>query len=332
MNLLRVLFYKLKSRNIMYKNNDNLQQIKSALYGVVVGDALGVPVEFNTRAQIAQKPVSKMLEYGTHYQPKGTWSDDSSLTLCLGEALTQEFNLQVIGNNFVKWYHHNYWTARGEVFDIGIATREAIERLSKGERPDLAGNYEESSNGNGSLMRILPLLFYIKDKEVNERYQITKQVSSITHAHIRSVVACFYYLEFGKLILEGNNKYQTYKILQTSIPEFLKSLSINLNEVALFDRLLKENIFELSENEIQSSGYVVYTLEASIWCLLKTDNFKEAVLKAVNLGSDTDTTAAVTGGLAGLLYSYDNIPKEWLNDIARFNDIEDLALRMSKNY
>src|SRR5690606_27755957 len=108
------------------------------------------------------------------------------------------------------------------------------------------------SSDLGSLMRILPLLFYVKNKPINERYQITKQVSSITHAHIRSVIACFYYLEFAKQILEGHDKFETYRLLQSSIPEFLKSLSINPNEISLFDRLFKENIFELPENEIES--------------------------------------------------------------------------------
>lgn len=311
--------------------NKNFKQIKSALFGIAVGDALGVPVEFNSRETIAQNPVTDMIGYGTYNLPKGTWSDDSSLTFCLAEALTKDFDLQAIGGNFVRWFYENYWTARGEVFDIGIATKEAIERLSKGERPDLAGNFEESSNGNGSLMRILPLLFYVKNKPINERYQITKQVSSITHAHIRSVIACFYYLEFAKQILEGHDKFETYRLLQSSIPEFLKSISINPNEISLFDRLFKGNIFELPENEIQSSGYVLYTLEASIWCLLTTDNYHDAVLKAVNLGSDTDTTAAVTGGLAGLLYGFDNIPPDWLQNLARFNDIENLVSRMSNN-
>ncbi|SEH61425.1 ADP-ribosylglycohydrolase [Paenimyroides aquimaris] len=311
--------------------NKNFKQIKSVLFGIAVGDALGVPVEFNSRETIAQNPVTDMIGYGTYNLPKGTWSDDSSLTFCLAEALTKDFDLQAIGGNFVRWFYENYWTARGEVFDIGIATKEAIERLSKGERPDLAGNFEESSNGNGSLMRMLPLLFYVKNKPINERYQITKQVSSITHAHIRSVIACFYYLEFAKQILEGYDKFETYRLLQSSIPEFLKSLSINPNEISLFDRLFKGNIFELPENEIQSSGYVLYTLEASIWCLLTTDNYHDAVLKAVNLGSDTDTTAAVTGGLAGLLYGFDSIPPDWLQNLARFNDIENLASRMSNN-
>jgi ADP-ribosylglycohydrolase len=308
---------------------NELKKIKSALFGVAVGDALGVPVEFNSRLSISKKPVTDMIGYGTYNLPAGTWSDDSSLTFCLAEALTQGFDLNVIGQNFVKWKHENYWTPHGYVFDIGIATRQAISRLAKGEKPELAGGFNETDNGNGSLMRILPLLFYLLDKPINERFEITRKVSSITHGHIRSVIACFYYLEFAKQIFEGKDKFEIYKNLQTEIPNHLTSLAIDQSEIAKFDRLLKGDIAKLNENEIQSSGYVLHTLEASIWCLLTTDNYKDAVLKAVNLGEDTDTTGAVTGGLAGLIYGLESIPEKWLQQIARYDDIENLAERLA---
>lgn len=308
---------------------DYSDKIKSVLFGVAVGDALGVPVEFNSRQAIRKNPVTEMIGYGTYNLPPGTFSDDSSLTFCLAEALTNDFDLKVIGQNFVKWYYNNYWTPRGNVVDIGIATRQAIDRLAKGERADLAGGFDVSSNGNGSLMRISSLLFYLLDKPINERYEITKQVSSITHGHIRSVIACFYYLEFARQLFAQNDKFEIYKNLQTEITDHLTSLSINPAEVALFERLLTQNIHELKEENIFSSGYVLHTLEASIWCLLTTDNYKDAVLKAVNLGEDTDTTGAVTGGLAGLLYGIDNIPSNWIGQIARHDDIEDLAERLS---
>ena len=301
---------------------------KDILFGVAVGDALGVPVEFKSRQSIAQKPVTDMIGYGTYNLPPGTFSDDSSLAFCLAEALTQEFNLQKIGDNFVAWLNNNYWTPRGNVFDVGIATSQAIRRLQSGCKPELAGGMDVSDNGNGSLMRILPLLKYTKEKPLSERYQITKQVSSITHGHVRSVIACFYYLEFARKIIDGTDKFLIYKNLQAEIPNYLNSLSINANEIKLFGRLLSGNIYELTEKEIFSSGYVLHTLEASVWCLLTTDNYKTATLKAVNLGEDTDTTGAVTGGLAGLLYGFDTIPKSWVQQIARKDDIVDLSDRL----
>ncbi|OQY95076.1 MAG: hypothetical protein B6D37_06810 [Sphingobacteriales bacterium UTBCD1] len=156
-------------------------KIKSALLGAAVGDTLGVPFEFKSRKAIVQNPVTDMTGFGTYNMPAGTWSDDSSLSFCLAKALTQGFDLKAIAENFIKWYRDNFRTPLGTIFDIdiGITTRQAIMRLEQGEQPVLAGGFDETENGNGSLMRILPLLFYIHEKPVNERYKITKQVSSI---------------------------------------------------------------------------------------------------------------------------------------------------------
>jgi len=214
------------------------------------------------------------------------------------------------------------------VFDVGITTQNAVEKLINGCDPAIAGDFDEESNGNGALMRILPLLLYIRNKPIEERYQLTRQVSSITHGHVRSSIACFYYLEFARRLLQGTDKFGIYEQLQTSIPSFLDSTSINPDEKNIFKRLLIDRIDLIPIEQISSSGYVVSTLEASIWCLLTTESYNDAVLKAVNLGSDTDTTAAVTGGLAGLLYGYDTIPAKWVQQLARKDDIMDLASRL----
>lgn len=310
---------------------NNKNHCKAALFGVAIGDALGVPVEFSSRAALENNPVTGMLGYGTYDVPAGTWSDDSSLTFCLVEALNEGFDLQLIAQNFIRWYRENYWTARGIVFDIGMATQRAILRIEKGERPELAGGSDESDNGNGSMMRILPLVFYVNNKPIHERYELIQQVSAITHRHDCSVIACFYYLEFAKQLMYGYDKFEIYKNLQTEIPAHLSQRFIPLKEIQRFERLLRGKIQDLDVQQIQSSGYVLHTLEASIWCLLTSSNYQDAVLKAVNLGGDTDTTAAVTGGLAGLLYGYEAIPGNWLAQLARKEDIEDLSERLAKN-
>lgn len=306
--------------------------IRDALFGLAIGDALGVPVEFQSRERLRQNPVTDMIGYGTFNLPAGTWSDDSSLAFCLAEALRQDFSLKEISKNFQQWLYSNYWTPYGYVFDVGITTQQAIENLSTGISPDLAGGFNEYENGNGSLMRILPLLFYIKDKTIEERFQLTKAVSSITHGHIRSVISCFYYLEFARELLKNKNKFFIYDTLKELLPDFLFSLSIPPEEVNLFNPLLSGNIHNLQEQEIQSSGYVLDTLEASIWCLLTTNSYKDAVLKAVNLGNDTDTTGSVTGGLAGLLYGFDNIPESWVEQLARRDEIEELAASLTSKF
>ena len=309
-----------------------LDIIKSALFGVAVGDALGVPHEFSRPEDLRENPVTDMVGYGTYDLPPGTWSDDSSLTFCLAESLCSGFNTDHMGELFVKWYYQDYWTATGEVFDIGIGTRNALYKIKNGIKAELAGGNDEKDNGNGSLMRILPLLFAIKDLPIEERFERTRQVSAITHGHIMAVMACFYYLEFAKQLIEGKSKFEIYDHLQSSIPSFFEKMGIANSEIAHYDRLLKAKITDLPLSEIRSGGYVIETIEASIWCLLTTDNYKDAVLKAVNLGHDTDTTAAVTGGLAGLLYGFDGIPKEWVEKLARVEEITGLVKKFSLIY
>ena len=270
-----------------------------------------------------------MVGYGTYDLPLGTWSDDSSLTFCLAESLCSSFNTDHMGELFVRWYYQDYWTATGEVFDIGIGTRNALIKIKNGIKAELAGGRDENDNGNGSLMRILPLVFAIKDLPIEERFERTRQVSAITHGHIRAVMACFYYLEFAKQLIEGKSIFDIYKDLQTTLPSFFKHAGIESTEINYFDRLLQNNIAELPLSSIRSGGYVIETIEACIWCLLTTENYKDAVLKAVNLGHDTDTTAAVTGGLAGLLYGLEAIPEEWVKKLARVEEIAGLADKLA---
>ncbi len=315
-------------------------KIESALFGVAVGDALGVPYEFLSRNQIKESPAVDMIGYGTHNQPAGTWSDDSSLTFCLAETLAEGYDLQKLANRFVNWKEHSYWTPHGEVFDIGIATSIAIHELHCGKNPVLAGGDTEESNGNGSLMRIIPLLFYIKDMSIEQRFHYVTEVSSLTHRHVRSVMACFIYLEYSLQLYNGKNKNDALKEMQRIVKSFFENSNMPRSEIERFHRILSIKVGDydvqplesLLESEIFSSGYVLNTLEASIWCILKTDNYKDAVLKAVNLGSDTDTTAAVAGGLAGIYYGLENIPEKWINTLARINDIKDLADRLSKKF
>lgn len=294
----------------------------SALFGLAVGDALGVPVEFNDRSYFEKRPVVDMLEYGTHNQPAGTWSDDSSLAFCLAESLLNGYNLEDIASKFLQWYNTEIWTPYGHVFDIGIATRNAIYQISKGTNPILCGGFEENDNGNGSLMRILPLAFYLQnDTNLDLIFQKVKEISSITHAHFRSVFACFIYILYVLEILDGKDKNQAYQNMQSKVNGFISENDFNIQEIHLFDRILKYDIATFSRDEIYSTGYVLYSLEASLWCVLNSNSYEETVLKAVNLGNDTDTTGAIAGGLAGLIYGFENIPKKWKNQLARKNDI-----------
>ncbi|MEH2394201.1 MAG: ADP-ribosylglycohydrolase family protein [Nostoc sp.] len=301
----------------------------SGLMGLCVGDALGVPVEFTSRAERVKSPVTTMLGYGTWNQPPGTWSDDSSLSFCLAECLCRGYSLDAIANSFWRWYKEAYWTPRGDVFDIGQTTHTAIMRLKQGVVPHQAGGKVENNNGNGSLMRILPMAYCHRNLTLGELLARVHDVSAITHAHARSQMACGIYISIAVALLEGADLQTAYlqalQDIQTiySVREFLL-------EKPHFGRVLNGEIAKLPVEEISSGGYVIDTLESSLWCLLNSSSYSEAVLKAVNLGGDTDTTAAVTGGLAGIYYGVENIPQKWINKIPRRQDIIYLAERFAR--
>jgi ADP-ribosylglycohydrolase len=308
---------------------DPKTSVSSLLFGVAAGDALGVPVEFQPRGSFR---VNGMQGYGTHNQPPGTWSDDTSLTLCLADSLSRGFDPGDIARNFILWHDAGAFTAHGQVFDIGNSTAQAIHRLKEGIAPENAGGRGENENGNGSLMRIAPLVFYLADKPREERFVITKTVSSMTHAHAWSVMACFIYIEYLRKLLGGMEKKAAYKELQEDfhIPEDYSDCFIGQNTFEKFSRILWSDIDALPEAEIRSSGFVIDTLEAALWCFLTTNTYRDAVLKAVNLGKDTDTTAAVTGALAGITYGLDGIPAEWLDSLAGAKDICRIAGAMTE--
>lgn len=297
------------------------------ILGVAVGDALGVPVEFKPRGTFY---VTGMQGHGTHNQPAGTWSDDTSLTLALADGLLpDDVNLEGIAYRFTDWYDNAAYTPHGKIFDVGNATAEAIRRLKKGVAPEKAGGTGERDNGNGSLMRIAPLAFYMFGiREAEARFRIVRDVSSLTHAHEWSVAACYIYVEMLNKLRMGRKKKAAYAELRE---DFARGVPfISKETLAKFGRILENDICELPEEEIRSGGFVIDTLEAAIWCFMTTDNYKDAVLKAVNLGDDTDTTGAVTGALAGLAYGLDSIPQEWREQLAACDEVRRIAVKMPR--
>ncbi|OMF24859.1 hypothetical protein BK133_22465 [Paenibacillus sp. FSL H8-0548] len=305
-----------------------MTKIRDGIIGFCVGDALGVPVEFQTRQALSAKPLTDMIGYGSHSQPAGTWSDDSSLVFCLMESLIEFPNLDLhdLADKFSSWLYKSYWTPHGVTFDVGIATAKAIDRYKElCIRPDLAGGTDVYSNGNGSLMRILPLAYLLKGEMIEDRVKIISQVSSVTHGHPRSIIACVIYIEVAIHLINGLSLQEAIERMRETVKDVYKDT--NHTEMMKFDRVLNGDISKLTVDEIESSGYVVHTLEASLWCLLTTDSYSDAVLRAINLGEDTDTTGAVAGGLAGLYYGIEAIPEKWINPLARLDDINDICNR-----
>lgn len=326
-SVLKKLFSsKVNPISIEYKK----EKVLAGLSGLCVGDALGLVAEFKSREQLQSYPIKDMMGYGTHGQPPGTWSDDSSLTFCLAESLCNGFDLKDIGKRFCDWYYEGYWTPYGKAFDIGLTTQMAICRMYEGESPESSGEANEYSNGNGSLMRILPLAYYLENTENNDKFEIIHGVSAITHGHIRSKIACSIYVEVAINLLKGYCPYEAYEKMKEPIISYYASKGYE-TELENFNRILKEDVRSLKRKEINSNGYVVSTLEAALWCFLNAKNYYKAVMTAVNLGSDTDTTGAVTGGLAGLYHGIHSIPEKWLATIVKKDEIINLSTTFAES-
>ncbi len=307
--------------------------ILSGITGHAVADALGVPVEFTDRKKLLKDPVTSMRSYGTYNLPAGTWSDDTSLTLALVDSLAYGLNYEDMMNRFNNWLFEAKYTPFDKVFDVGIGTEQALSRFKEGIGPLECGGTSERDNGNGSLMRILPIYYYLQSTygeafiEKSESFEIIHNVSALTHAHKRSQIACGIYIAIAAEI--GKQKYLS-KAVERGLNQaktFYENKNGYREELNYYHRL--EKISELPSEEIKSSGYVVDTLEAAIWCLLTTKSYSACVLKAVNLGQDTDTVAAVAGGLAGLYYGYESIPNVWLEQLVKREYIEDLCAELS---
>jgi len=309
------------------------ENIQSILFGVAVGDALGVPVEFKSRSYLNSNPVTEMVGYGTYNQPMGTWSDDSTMTFCLAETLLDdEFSLHKLGNRFINWVDWGYWTPHGELFDIGNATSSAIDRLRTIGQPDMAGGVSEMENGNGSLMRILPLVIETEKMTISDSYNLIKSVSSLTHRHERSIISCFYYLTLARQLIHGHSRESSYEMTNAIVRTQLNERGISQEEQIYFNRILNGSMPTLDYSELSGSGYVVHSLESSIWCLLNSDSYSGAVLNAIHLGEDTDTTAAITGGISALAFGFNSIPNEWIKVLVKKDEIQDLANRLCIKY
>lgn len=314
-------------------STQNSKRIKSSVMGLAIGDSLGVPAEFMGRDELRRTPVTDMRGGGAHGQTPGTWSDDTSLTVALMESLCHGIDFDDQMQRFTDWMMHGAYSAHDELFDIGGATRSAIFKYAHEYPPLECGGLAENSCGNGSLMRILPAVLYLMANDENSTLDdvaasFIHDISRLTHGHLCCLVACGIYTSIvfelgraGDLSTACKRGIDLALAYYGAKPEYAA-------QCAKFSRLA--DIAALPESEIESSGYVLHTLEAALWCLLTTSSYSECVLRAVNLGRDTDTTAAVAGSLAGLWYGYGAIPEAWLSMLVKREYLEDCCNRFAK--
>lgn len=308
-----------------------MNKIKSVMLGHAVADALGVPVEFCSRRELEEKPVTEMLGFGSYAVPAGSWSDDTSMSLCALATLAEgTIDYDEIMQNFGKWYYNGEFTPLGEMFDVGNTCSFAIQNYHRANCSYKdCGLDDVQSNGNGSLMRIHPFVLYAHYKmmPLKDWEPMIFEASALTHAHKRTKLGCGIYAYILMHLLADPN----IGAVETALRRAALHYQDN-EEFVHYARIFNADFAKLDVSAIRSSGYVVDTLEAAVWCLLTTDNYKDCILKAVNLGSDTDTVAAIAGGLAGALYGYDAIPQEWLNTLIKREYIKDMCEKAYRNW
>ena len=301
------------------------RKVIDGLIGFAIGDAMGVPLEFSNREDNLKKLVTDMIGYGAHFVPAGSWSDDTSMTIATMDSYIEKgkFDYDDIMDKWYEWAEDYKYTASNITFDIGNTCFEAIYNYHNNNLDPLECGIDSiDSNGNGSLMRMLPVVYYAYYKNIDkdELYELVKDISSLTHAHEISIMGCYIYTLYAIRLLKGEDKVTAYKNIQKEDYSMFSSETIEV-----YKRILSEDISLLKLDSIKSTGYVVDTLEASIWVILKSKNYWESIVGSINLGHDTDTVGAITGSLAGIIYGYSNIPKEWLDILLRKDYLIEIA-------
>jgi ADP-ribosyl-[dinitrogen reductase] hydrolase len=303
----------------MHKQN----HARAAIYGLLIGDALGVPYEFHDPEdippleQIEMQP-PKGFARAHSSVPIGTWSDDGAQALILLESLIicQKFDPRDFADRLIRWYNDGYFAVGGVVFDIGIQTAKSIGKLMAGVEPLEAGSTEQFSQGNGSLMRVLPLAVWHSGSDA-ELVRDAMNQSKVTHGHPVCLVCCALYCLWARQILKGTP--QPFEAATLALERIYHSTQQN-ELLEIVQDITRPNL----ERKITGSGYVLDALFSSKWALERGQDYEQVVKNAIALGHDTDTTACIAGGLAGLYYGPLGIPKRWLEQLRGRDLVEQL--------
>ncbi|SKC11708.1 ADP-ribosyl-[dinitrogen reductase] hydrolase [Kosakonia radicincitans] len=291
-----------------------LERYQGCLLGLAIGDAVGTAVEFSAKDSFP--PITDMVGGGPFHLQAGQWTDDTSMALCLAESLIarQGFDAKDQMNRYMNWWQWGYLSATGHCFDIGTTVAHALQKYANDGDP-FAGSSHPRTAGNGSLMRLAPVvLWYFPDELLALEY--AEASSRTTHAAPEALACCRLFAQMLMNALNGKSKRETL----TAIPQ--------LPEQENLRRIAEGNYLKKTRAEIFGTGYCVQSLEAALWCFAQGKNFKETILLATNLGDDADTTAAIAGQLAGAYYGINGIPQQWQEKLWQYGDIDTLARKL----
>jgi ADP-ribosyl-[dinitrogen reductase] hydrolase len=295
-----------------------------ALVGLAVGDALGTTVEFKKPGTF--DPIGDMVGGGPFRLAPGQWTDDTSMALCLAESLTSLGRFDPVDQltRYVRWWKEGHLSSTGKCFDIGIQTRDALTEFMATGKPQ-NGPVGEYNAGNGSLMRVAPaVMAFWGNPRLAVEY--AGKSSKTTHGNPECVDACRY---FGGLLvgaIHGGSKKHYLEPQYSPVEGIWSELPLSAKVAAVANGSYHTKKPPL----IRGTGYVVESLEAALWSFASTDDFESAVLAAVNLGDDADTTAAICGQLAGAFYGLKAIPSRWLTKLAKYDTIMQLATALAQ--
>ncbi len=288
------------------------EKIAGGLYGLITGDALGVPYEFHGSWELPPYDKIEMTPPACFHRSHagiepGTWSDDGAQALCLLDSLLccGKFNLEDFSQRLSSWYQEGLWAVRGIVFDVGVQTGEALHAHSMGMPPEKCGFLRPEGKGNGALMRVLPLALWHPGTDRELAMDAHRQCL-ITHGHICNQVCCALYCLTARFLLQESE-------FNTAIEHAVESLRSIYRNMPEYEQELEWSIRPDAPWEGRGSGYVADCLRSAFMLSAQSHSYEDMVKQAVLLGNDTDTTACVAGGLAGIRFGYSGIPKRWLH-------------------
>lgn len=290
---------------------DSTDRIAGGLWGLLVGDAVGVPYEFYLPqylppyAELDMTPPAGFARAHASV-PVGTWSDDGAQALALLASLLhhQQFDMQDFAQRLVNWYEHGYMAVDYQVFDIGVQTAQVLRKILLGVPVAEAAVNDEHANGNGALMRVLPLALWHQGSDA-ELVQLAYLQSHVTHAHLRSKVCCALYCLWARRLLQGMDKDAAWDHAVASLRQLYAKDEAAQHELEW--HICPDEVYQCS-----GSGYVVDCLH-SARLAMQQNTFEDVVKTAIALGKDTDTTACVAGGVAGIYFGVRQIPHRWLH-------------------
>lgn len=289
-----------------------------ALIGLACGDAIGTTVEFSPRGSFA--PVCDMVGGGPFGLQPGQWTDDTSMALCLAESLLAKngFDARHQMGLYLNWWRHGYLSSTGMCFDIGVTVREALAKFETTGNP-WCGDPDPRKAGNGSLMRLAPIVLFAHVTP-SDLFRLAADSSRTTHGAAEAIECCqLFAVVMSRALLscpkDNLLQFETQEWHQPSVR-----------------RIASGAFVQKPQNQIRGTGYCVESLEAALWCFFNTDSWSDAVLKAVNLGDDADTTGAIVGQLAGAYYGVDAIPEQWRERVWMRREIEDLGRQLFQRF